>query len=467
MTGSGARPVRAASVAALGGLLLGYDVSLVNSAVGALQSEFAVGNAVIGFAVGAVVLGAAAGSMITGRLAGRAGRLPLMQLAAALFVVYCAGAAFANSIWLVSIFRVVGGFGIGVAAVACSAYIAEISPPRMRGRLASLQQLGTVLGIMVALLVNWALADIAGGPRQQLWLGLEAWRWMFLVAAVPALGYGLLVFTIPESPRYLVAAHQIPQARRVLTLLFGPRDVETTLDQIARTLTAEAPPSWRDLRKPGGGLYPVVWLGLGVAAFQQLVGISPVFLYSKVLWQAVGFGENSSFAIAVITAVINVTMTVTAVALVDKVGRRPLLLTGSAGMAAALAAMSVVFASSPVIDGKPQLGSIGGLVVLIALNGFVVACALSWGPLMWVLLGEIFPNRIRAAALGLAAAAQWLTNWAVTVTFPAMRNVLGLAFGGYAVFAVLSFIFVWKWIRETKGVSLEDMHADSLGELGS
>ncbi|MGH3523008.1 MAG: MFS transporter, partial [Mycobacterium sp.] len=310
--------------------------------------------------------------------------------------------------------------------------------------------------------VDWLPFQFGGGSRAELWLGLAAWRWTFLAEVIPAVIYGALTFTIPESPRYLIAAQRVPEARRVLSSVLGERNIEITVNRIQETLRREHPPSWRDLRKPTGGLYGIVWVGLGLAVFQQLVGITVIFYYGSALWQAVGFGESSSFAIAVITSVVNVLITLIAIALIDKVGRRPLLLTGSAGMALMLATLSVIFARAPIVDGKPHLVGASGLLALIAANIFVIAFGVSWGPGLWVLLGEIFPNRIRAAAVGLAAAGQWLTNFAIAFTFPALRHMLGFAYGFYTLCAVLSFLFVWRWVRETNGVSLEDMHAELL-----
>jgi sugar porter (SP) family MFS transporter len=292
---------------------------------------------------------------------------------------------------------------------------------------------------------------------------MEAWRWMFLVMAVPALVYGGLAFTIPESPRYLIASHKIPEARRVLNMLLGEKNLEITITRIRETLEREDKPSWHDLRKPTGGLYGIVWVGVGLSVFQQFVGINVIFYYSNVLWEAVGFDESQSFVITVITSVVNILTTLIAIALIDKVGRKPLLLVGSTGMAVSLATMAVIFGTAAVgADGKPFLEGAAGPIALVAANVFVVAFGMSWGPVVWVLLGEMFPNRIRAAALGLAAAGQWAANWAITVSFPELRNHLGLAYGFYALCAVLSFVFVWQWVRETKGVSLEDMHAEIL-----
>jgi sugar porter (SP) family MFS transporter len=455
------RVVLIASVAALGGLLFGYDSAVINGAVSALQDHFHVDNATLGFAVASALLGAAAGAMTAGRLADKIGRLQVMRIAALLFFISAIGTGLANSVWLVVLFRIVGGFGVGVASVIAPAYIAETSPPRIRGRLGSLQQLAIVSGIFLSLAIDYALAHIAGGSREQLWLGLEAWRWMFLVMAVPAIVYGSLAYTIPESPRYLVATYRIPEARRVLTMLLGEKNLELTITRIQESLKAEKPPSWRDLRKPTGGLYGIVWVGLGLSIFQQFVGINVIFYYSNVLWEAVGFKESSSFTITVITSITNILTTLIAIALIDKIGRKPLLLIGSTGMALTLGTMAVIFGTAPLVDGKPHLGDVAGPVALVAANLFVVAFGMSWGPVVWVLLGEMFPNRIRAAALGLAAAGQWAANWLITVTFPSLRDLLGLAYGFYALCAILSGLFVWRWVRETKGMHLEDMHREA------
>jgi SP family sugar:H+ symporter-like MFS transporter len=458
------RAVRFASVAAIGGLLFGYDVSVTNGAVKALQADFQIGNAVLGFAAASGLIGAAVGATIAGRIADRTGRLAMMKLAAVLFLACGLGTGLASSVWIFITFHLVGGLGIGVASVIGPAYIAEISPPEIRGRLGSLQQLAIVSGIFLSLAVNWLPFHIAGGSRGELWLGMAAWRWTFLAETIPAVVYGLLAFTIPESPRYLVASQRIPEARRVLSLLLDEADMDATLTRIGETLQRETPPSWRDLRKPTGGLYGIVWVGLGVAVFQQLVGITVIFFYSDVLWEQVGFGEGWSFTIALITSVVNVGITLVAIALIDRVGRKPLLLAGSVGMAAMLATMTIVLASAPIVDGKPHLAGAPATIALIAANLFVVAFGVSWGPILWVLLGEMFPNRIRAAAAGLAATAQWITNATIAVTFPALRHMLGFAYAFYTLCAVLSFVFVWRWVRETNGVSLEDMHAELLHE---
>ncbi|WP_132992431.1 sugar porter family MFS transporter [Gordonia zhaorongruii] len=463
---SGQGAVRIASVAALGGLLFGYDSAVINGAVSSIKDHFGVGDLYLGFAVASALLGAAGGAMLAGRIADRIGRLRVMKIAAVFFLVSAIGAGLGDllidNLWTLVFFRVIGGVGVGIASVIAPAYIAETSPAHLRGRLGSLQQMAIVLGIFASLLVDWLLAHLAGGASEELWLGWEAWRWMFLTMAIPAVVYGVLANTIPESPRFLISQQRLPEARAVLERLLGERDLEITVERIRSSLVTEKKSSWRDMIRPSGGVYPVVWLGLLLSVFQQAVGINVIFYYSNILWEAAGFDESQSFAISVFTSVVNVLTTIIAIALVDRVGRKPLLLVGSAGMTVTLGTMAACFATSTVVDGAPQLGDIAGPVALVAANLFVVFFGMSWGPIVWVLLGEMFPNRFRAAALSLAAAGQWATNWLVTISFPGLKTFnLGIAYGLYTMFALLSLAFVAKFVQETKGKSLEDMDAMS------
>lgn len=461
------RVVRIASVAALGGLLFGYDSAVINGAVKAVEEQFAISKFVTGVAVAAALIGAAAGALVAGRLADKIGRLSVMKIAAVLFLISAFGTGLAANVWMFGLFRVVGGIGVGVASVIAPAYIAETSPPRIRGRLGSLQQLAIVTGIFVSLAIDALLANLAGGSDKELWLGMEAWRWMFIMMALPAILYGVLAYTIPESPRYLVATYRIPEARKVLTMLLGEKNLELTITRIQESLKSEKPPSWADLRKPTGGLYGIVWVGVGLSVFQQFVGINVIFYYSNILWQAAGLDESQAFKITVITSITNIATTLIAIALIDKVGRKPLLLTGSAGMAITLGTMAAIFGTAPVVDGAPHPTGAPLWIALVAANLFVVAFGMSWGPVVWVLLGEMFPNRIRAAALGLAASAQWIANCLITASFPALGDFsLGVAYGFYALCAVLSFVFVWRWVQETKGMHLEDMHGDTRAPAG-
>lgn len=450
-----------AVAAAVGGFLFGFDSSVINGAVDAIQGQFDLGSTLTGFAVAVALLGCALGAWAGGRLADHWGRTRVMVVGAVLFFVSSVLSAIAFSVWDLILWRVLAGVGIGIASVIAPAYIAEIAPAALRGRLGSLQQLAITLGIFSALLSDQLLQQTAGGASEELWFGWEAWRWMFLVAVVPAAVYGLLALRIPESPRYLVAKGRRDEALAVLESVLGHdedpaervRQIEQTIEK-DRQLEEQA-----TLRGPRLGLQGVVWVGILLSVFQQFVGINVIFYYSTTLWQAVGFEESQSFLVSTITAVTNVAVTFIAIALIDKIGRRPILLTGSAGMTISLAIMAIAFTQASGSGEDVSLPSPWGPVALVAANAFVVFFGASWGPLVWVLLGEMFPNRIRAAALGVAAAAQWIANFLITVTFPPMLDTFGATgpYLMYAVFAGLSFVFVLAKVPETKGVELEDM----------
>jgi MFS transporter, SP family, sugar:H+ symporter len=463
--------IRLSLTAALGGFLFGYDSSVINGAVAPITAHFSASAGVLGFVVASALLGAAAGALGCGRVAERYGRLPAMRAAAVLFLIGAVGSGLAGSLVILVVFRVIGGVAVGIASVIAPTYIAEIAPARIRGRLGSLQQLAIVTGIFLALLVDYALATAAGGAASNLALGLPAWRWMFMAMVVPALLYGGLAFTIPESPRYLVAKRRLDEAASVLRRVLGNIDLDAKVEQIKETLKREGRPSIRDLRGPRFGLLPIVWVGIGLSVFQQFVGINVIFYYSTVLWQAAGFSASNSLLITVITGAVNIVTTLVAIASIDRFGRKPLLIIGSIGMAVTLGALAVVFGTA-TLKGSGPMGALPVLtgaakpIALIAANVFVFAFGMSWGPVVWVLLGESFPNKIRAAALSLAAGAQWVANWVVSTTFPPLKDAgLGLAYGIYTTFAVLSLLFVLKFVRETKGVELEDMPDDEPVEV--
>ncbi|MEZ0448787.1 sugar porter family MFS transporter [Cellulomonas sp. ICMP 17802] len=450
-----------AVAAAVGGFLFGFDSSVINGAVNAIQDQFEIDPAVTGLVVAIALLGCAFGAWLGGKLADRWGRTRVMFLGAVLFFVSSILSGLAFSAWDLVLWRVMAGIGIGIASVIAPAYIAEIAPAAMRGRLGSLQQLAITLGIFAALLSDQLLQTAAGSAASELWLGLEAWRWMFIVAVIPAAVYGILALRIPESPRYLIATGKREEAKAVLaTTLAEGDDVEAHVVQIEHTIASDKKlASQASLKGPRFGLLPVVWIGILLSVFQQFVGINVIFYYSTTLWQAVGFEESQSFMVSTITSITNVLVTFIAIALIDKVGRRPLLLTGSAGMAVTLGIMAVAFTQSSGSGSDVTLNGSWGVIALIAANLFVVFFGATWGPLVWVLLGEMFPNRIRAAALGVAAAAQWVANFLITISFPPMLAAFGasIPYLMYAIFAALSFFFtLWK-VPETKGIELEDM----------
>lgn len=455
--GLGSVPV--AGGAALGGFLFGFDSSVINGAVDAIQHKFAMSNTLTGFVVASALLGCAVGAWFAGPLADRFGRIRVMVIAALLFVISAIGSALAFATWDLTLWRLIGGLAIGAASVIAPAYIAEISPAHMRGRLGSLQQLAIVLGIFAALLSDYILARVAGGADKAMPWGGEAWRWMFAAATIPAILYGAVALMIPESPRYLVKKGRLREAAQVLRRFSAPgQDVDAKISEIRQTVGEDRPVRISDLRGPRFGLLPIVWVGILLSVFQQFVGINVIFYYSTTLWQAVGFSESQSMLTSVITSVVNVVSTLIAISLIDKLGRRPLLLVGAAGMAVTLGIMTVVFALAPVVNDKPSLGSMAGPLALISANLYVFFFACTWGPVVWVLLGEMFNNFIRTSALAVAAAAQWMANWLITVTFKELAATgLGLAYGIYTLFAALAFFFVLKAVKETKGKELELM----------
>jgi sugar porter (SP) family MFS transporter len=371
------------------------------------------------------------------------------------------GAGLSGSVaWLMA-WRVIAGIGVGVASVVAPAYIAEISPASIRGRLGSMQQLAIVLGIFVALLSDAALAGAAGGAANPFWLGLGAWRWMFIVGVIPAVIYGVLAFSVPESPRHLVAGGRNKEAlgvlRRVLAL-GSEAALQKKLGEIQISLKREHKPRWSDLVGGRAGFLPIVWVGIVLSVFQQFVGINVIFYYSTTLWNSVGFSESNSFMLTVITSIVNVLVTLVAIALIDRIGRKALLVIGSSGMLVTLAVMAACFAEATGTGTSLSLPGAWGPVALVAANLYVVFFGVSWGPVVWVLLGEMFPNRIRAMALAVAAAAQWLAKFAITSSFPPMAQFsLPFSYGLYAFFALLSLLFVLRFVRETRGVELEDM----------
>lgn len=446
-----------ALAAALGGLLFGFDSSVINGATGAIRDEFDPGSFLLGTAVASALLGSAVGAWFAGGIADRFGRPPTMVVTAFLFAISAIGSAVAFSIWDLIVWRVIGGIAIGSASVIAPAYIGEISPARLRGRLGSLQQLAIVLGIFAALLSDYALAHAAGGAGEELWLGFDAWRWMFLVGVLPATLYGALALRLPESPRALVAKGQKDEAAEQLRRYVGG-DVDHRIAEIERTVRRDRRASFSDLRGDRFGLLPIVWVGIAVSMFQQLVGINVIFYYSTELWQSVGFSEGDALLIGVITSVTNIVTTILAILVIDRIGRRKLLLLGSTGMAISLAVMAVMFAGAVVSGDDVSLEGTSSTVALVAANVFVFSFGASWGPVVWVLLGEMFPNSIRTKALAVAAAAQWLTNFAVSQSFPLLADVgLQVAYGFYALMAVLSGLFVWRAVQETNGRELEDM----------
>ncbi|MBL1092870.1 sugar porter family MFS transporter [Streptomyces sp. NPDC001739] len=443
------------AAAAMGGFLFGYDSSVINGAVEAIRSRYDVGSAVLAQVIAVALIGCAIGAATAGRIADRIGRIRVMQIASVLFTVSAVGSALPFALWDLALWRIIGGFAIGMASVIGPAYIAEVSPPAYRGRLGSFQQAAIVIGIAVSQLVNWGILNLADGKQRGTIAGLEAWQWMLGVMVIPAVLYGLLSFAIPESPRYLISIGKMTRAKEVLAEVEGHTvNLDTRLAEIQDAMRREHKSSFKDLLGKVGFL-PIVWVGIGLSVFQQLVGINVAFYYSSTLWQSVGINPESSFFYSFTTSIINIIGTVIAMIFVDRIGRRPLALIGSVGMAVSLGLEAWAFSAKTAAGTLPTTE---GTVALIAAHVFVLFFALSWGVVVWVFLGEMFPNRIRAAALGVAASAQWIANWAITASFPSLSdwNLSG-TYVIYMVFALLSIPFVLKFVKETKGKALEEM----------
>ena len=446
-------------VAAIGGFLFGFDSGVINGTVDALAKAFGTDAAGTGFAVASVLLGCAVGAFGAGRLADALGRRPTMLLNAVLFLVTALATGVANTAPFFIAARFIAGMAIGGASVLAPMYIAEVAPADMRGRLASLQQMAIVVGLFSAFVSNAILARVAGGASAMFWFGAQTWRWMFWMEAVPAVAFLLGIMIIPESPRYLVFVGKCERARKVFARIGG--DADRLVRQVERSLEAERRPRLSDLIIPGTRrIAPVLWVGMGLAAFQQFVGINIIFYFGEILWKAVGATEQWALGINVLTGLVNILATVPAIMLIDRIGRKPLLLLGSVGMTVTLAAMAVVFATAGVgPDGKPMLSHMAAVAGLTAANLYIIAFAVSWGPVMWVLLGEMFPNEIRGAALAISGATNWISNFTVTVSFLPLLKTVGLtgAYSFYAIAAAISLPFVWLTVSETKGRTLEQM----------
>jgi SP family sugar:H+ symporter-like MFS transporter len=449
-------------VATIGGFLFGFDSGVINGTVDGLKQTFQSSSAGVGFEVASMLLGCAFGAFFAGRLGDRWGRRSVLIVAAALFLLSATGAGAAGNAIFFVMARVIGGIAVGAASVMSPAYIAEVASARYRGRLATMQQIAIISGLFCAFLSNYLLAHAAGASTEPLWLGQAAWRWMFWMQAIPSAAFLLLLLTIPESPRFLVVKKRQQDALAVLAKLYGHAAASIKLDEIDASLSTDHHrPQLSDLiDKTKGKLRTIVWVGIGLATFQQLVGINVVFYYGAVLWQAVGFSESDALLINVISGALSIGACIVTIFLIDRIGRKPLLWIGSLGMAITLALVTVAFASASLdAAGKLALSPGMGKLALVAANAYVCFFNLSWGPVMWVMLGEMFPNQMRGSGLAVSGAAQWTANFAISGSFPVLAKSLGLplTYGFYTACAFLSIFFVLRMVHETRGTELEDM----------
>jgi MFS transporter, SP family, galactose:H+ symporter len=427
-----------AATAALCGLLFGYDTGVISGALLFLRKDFALSPVLQGVVTSAVLAGAAAGAGYSGRLSDRFGRRRTVIAVAILFLVTSLMTGLApNVAWLV-IGRVFAGIAIGICSFAGPLYISEISPAAQRGALVSLNQLLITVGILVAYLTDYLLAHG------------EHWRWMFTVAAVPAAVLWIGMLVLPESPRWLANQGQHGLAKQVLERIRTPEEAARELSEI-EALTGGGQTRWAELLAPG--YRRALILGMGLAIFQQITGINTIIYYAPTIFQLAGFNSATQSILATAgVGAVNVLMTIVSVRLLDRVGRRPLLLTGIAGMIVSLTVLGFVFREA---RDSATLGWLAMLSVMIYVGSF----AISLGPIFWLLISEIYPVRIRGAAMGIATMSNWSFNLVVALTFLVLVDRLGpsYTFWLYALVSIGSFVFSYALVPETKGRTLEEI----------
>lgn len=456
------RLLQIAGAAALGGFLFGFDVAVINGAIGSVSGAdtgFALASWQTGLVVSIVSLGAAVGAAIAGGIANRIGRVKVMVTAAVLFAISALMSGLSFSFEALTWWRLLGGLGVGISAVIAPAYIAEIAPADKRGRLGTLQQLAIAFGIFGAFITNFIMVKVTGSADAVAWFGLHTWRWMFISELIPALLYGFFVLSLPESPRYLVSIGEEDRAEKIIASVGSDSDPKGRIAEIRSSLSGHRP-KFADLRDDKYGLRPVVWIALAFAFLIQMAGINNVLLYATDLWTTVGFAGNLSVFIPVLTSVIGIVMTLIGMAVIDRIGRRPLLLWGAVGMFVSMLVAAITFTQGTTTDtGALNLTGAWAFIALVSVHlVYIIFCG-TWGVVLWVFLGEIFPNQIRTAGLGLATAGNWIGGTLITFLFPVTKEYIGLS-GTYFSYAVVGAILIWlvvKHIPETKGVELEDM----------
>jgi SP family sugar:H+ symporter-like MFS transporter len=447
-------------VATIGGFLFGYDSGVINGTVDGLKQAFHADSIGTGFNVASILLGCAAGAFFAGWLADKFGRKTILIVSSVCFTISALGAGFAQTSLQFILLRVLGGLAVGAASVLAPAYISEVTPAKYRGTLSSIQQIAIISGLFASFLSNYILARVAGGSTVILALGFEAWRWMFWVMTIPSVIFFFSLLFIPESPRFLVANRKKEKALAVLTRLMGAAAAQAKVDEIDASLVSDHHrPKLTDILDNKRLFRPIVWVGIGLASFQQFVGINIVFYYGAVLWQSAGFSESQALLTNVISGAVSIVACLLATALIDRLGRKPLLLIGSIGMAVTLGTLAAVFGTADTVGGTLQLTGSQGPIALVAANLYVMFFNFSWGPVMWVMLGEMFPNQLRGSGLAISGLAQWLSNFGITMTFPIMLAGIGLggAYGIYTAGAIISIFFILKFVHETKGKELEQM----------
>jgi MFS transporter, SP family, xylose:H+ symportor len=434
-------------VAALGGFLFGYDTAVISGAIGFIRRLFGLDAAQMGWAASSALVGCVAGVAAAGAMSDFLGRKKGLVLAGFTFAVSAVGSALARSLSELVLFRIIGGFGIGAASMLSPLYIAEISPPGMRGRLVSYNQLAIVSGMLIVYFVNYAIQR--GGTTD--WNVTSGWRWMFGSGALPAAVFLVLLSLVPESPRWLVKQKRDAKALEVLSKINGEARAEKEFAEIRDTVSHESG-SIGQLFKPG--MRAALSMGVVLAVLQQVTGINVFLYYGPEIFKKLGSGNSAAFLQTVIVGAVNMAFTFVAIRTVDRIGRKPLMLVGSAGMGISLFVLG--------LSSFLQRTELWALVFML---GYIASFALSVGPVTWVILSEIFPTRVRGRAMALATVCLWAANYVVSQTFPMMdENAFlvqkfhhGFTFWIYAVLCAVQILFVWKFVPETKGKSLEEI----------
>ena len=447
-------------VAVLGGLLFGYDTAVISGAERGLQSffegakDFTYTNVLHGFTSSSALIGCIIGSALSGIFAGKFGRKKSLFIAGVFFFLSAAGSYYpeflffpkgvaSKSLWVAfNLYRVLGGIGVGMASAICPMYIAEVAPANKRGKLVSWNQFAIIFGQLVVYFVNFLIIQShKNDPAIVEWTNQVGWRLMFGSECVPAGLFTLLIMLVPETPRYLVMSGQEDKALNVLSRINGSSVAAQVLADIKGTVVEKK----EKLLAYG---FLVIFIGCMLSVFQQFVGINAVLYFAPRIFESMGMGNPMTQT--VLMGIVNISFTLVAIFTVEKLGRKPLLITGSLGMA--IGAIGVALADA--VPGIP--GIVGVLSIMIYSASFMF----SWGPICWVLISEIFPNTIRGAAVAIAVACQWISNFIVSSTFvPLYTWSPAFTYGMYAVFCIIAALFVWKLVPETKGKTLEDMTA--------
>jgi len=438
---------RACLVATLGGLLFGYDTAVISGGIGFLKQHFALNEWQEGWAASSALLGCVVGVSLAGLMSDRFGRRMALIVAAVCFLVSAIGTALPRTLTEFVVFRALGGVGVGIASMVSPMYIAEVSPARLRGRLVSVNQIAIATGMLVVYFVNYFIAQ--GKPEA--WNVTVGWRWMFGSEALPCVAFLVLLLGVPESPRWLAAKGKQAQALAILRRIGGARQAQKEMEEIEQAL-AEEPVSLRQLLHPG--MMRIVVIGVVLAVLQQVTGINVILYYAPKIFASLGAVADTAMLNTIVIGGSMVAFTVVAIGCVDRWGRRPLLLLASAGMAASLFAFS----------GVAFFQKTGPRALLLIL-GYIASFSIAMGPVVWVVLSEIFPNRVRGRALSVATFFLWIANYLVSQTFPVLNDHPFLVrhfhhafpFWVYGGLCVLAYFFIWRWIPETKGRTLEEI----------